>query len=152
MVFLRYKAQTFCQFFLSSDTRKLTAKWMLYTGSSSVIFTWPAATARHSTFFIWNLIVDFTSSTVATMFSLWVSKEGSFPTLFRPRPRIHGICLIRDSEAKKALCFLASFLTRFLFLLNSSASLCQCGGYLQPWPCRHAAGPPEHTWRIWGGE
>ena len=44
-----YKALTFCQFFLSNDTRKLTAKWMLYTSSSSVIFTWPTATARHST-------------------------------------------------------------------------------------------------------
>ena len=76
MMLLMYKVRMFCQIFLSSDTRKLTAKWMLYTGSSSVIFTWPAATARHSTFFIWNLIVDFTS-TLATMFSLWVSKEGN---------------------------------------------------------------------------
>ena len=49
MVLLMYNARTFCQFFLSSDTRKLTAKWMLYTSSSSVIFTWPTATARHST-------------------------------------------------------------------------------------------------------
>ena len=56
-----YKALMFCQFFLSNDTRKLTAKWMLYTSSSSVIFKWPTATARHSTFFIWNLIVPFTS-------------------------------------------------------------------------------------------
>ena len=111
-----YKALTFCQFFLSNDTRKLTAKWMLYTSSSSVIFTWPTATARHSTFFIWNLIVDFTSSTLATMFSLWVSKEGNLPALFRPGPRIRGICLIRDSEAKKASYFLASFLTSFLMV------------------------------------
>ena len=61
MVLLMYKALTFCQFFLSSDTRKLTAQWTWYTSSSSVIFTWPAATARHNTFFTWNLIVDFIS-------------------------------------------------------------------------------------------
>ena len=65
------------------------------------------ATAKHSTFFIWNLLVDFTSSTLATMFSLWVSKERNLPALFRPGPRIRGICLIRDSEAKKASYFLA---------------------------------------------
>ena len=70
------------------------------------------------TFFIWNLIVDFTSSTLATMFSLWVSKEGNLPALFRPGPRIHGICLITDSGAKKASYFLAIFLTSFLFLLS----------------------------------
>ena len=57
---LRHKALTFCQFFLSKDTRKLKAKTMLYTNSSSVVVRWPTATARHSTFFIWNLIVDFT--------------------------------------------------------------------------------------------
>ena len=101
---------------------------MVYTSSSSVIFTWPTATARHSTFFIWNLIVDFTSSTLATMFSLWVSKEGNLPALFRPGPRIQGICLIRDSEAKKASYFLASFLTSFLFLLSFfSASMSMWG-------------------------
>ena len=95
MVLLMYKAWTFCQFFLSSDNRKLTAKWMFYTNSSPVIFTWSSATVRHSTFFIWNLIVDLTSSTLATMFLLWVKKEGNLPALFRPGPRIRGICLIR---------------------------------------------------------
>lgn len=97
MVLFKYKACTFCQFFLSNDTRKLTARWMLHTSSSSVIFTWPTATARHSTFFIWNLMVDLTSLALATMFSLCVSKEGNLPALLRPGPRIQGICLIRDS-------------------------------------------------------
>ncbi|EDL86394.1 rCG56747, partial [Rattus norvegicus] len=32
------------------------------------------------------------------MFSLCVSREGNLPALFRPGPRIRGICLIRDSE------------------------------------------------------
>jgi len=96
-----YKALTFCQFFVSNDTRKLTAKWILYTSSSSVIFMWPTATARHSTFFIWNLIVDFTSSTLATMFLLWVIKEGNLAALFRPGPRIWGICLSETLKPKR---------------------------------------------------
>ena len=32
---------------------------------------------------------------------------GNFPALFRPGPRILGICLIKESEAKKALYFFA---------------------------------------------
>ena len=101
---------------------------MLYTSSSSIIFTWPTATDRHSIFFIWNLIMDFTSSTLAIMFSLWVSKEGSLPMLFRRGPRIYGTCLNRDSGAKKSY-LLASFLTRFL-LLFSSVPWCSYGRFI----------------------
>ena len=79
MALLMYKAQTFCQFLLSKDTRKLTAKWTLYTSSSSVITMWPTGAARHGIFFIWNLKVDLTSSPLAAIFSLWVSKEGNLP-------------------------------------------------------------------------
>lgn len=53
-------------------------------------------------------MVDLTSSTLVFMFSLWVSREGNLPALFRPGPRIRGICLIRDSEARKASYFLAT--------------------------------------------
>lgn len=52
-------------------------------------------------------MVDLTSSTLVFMFSLWVSREGNLPALFKPGPRIRGICLIRDSEARKASYFLA---------------------------------------------
>lgn len=52
-------------------------------------------------------MVDFTSSTLVPRFSLWVSREGNFPALLRPGPRIRGICLIRDSEARKASYFFA---------------------------------------------
>lgn len=52
-------------------------------------------------------MVDLTSSTLVFMFSLWVSREGNLPALFSPGPRIRGICLIRDSEARKASYFLA---------------------------------------------
>lgn len=34
----------FCQFLLSSYTRKLTVKWILYTVSSSAILMWPTTT------------------------------------------------------------------------------------------------------------
>lgn len=52
-------------------------------------------------------MVDLTSSTLVVRFSLWVSREGNFPALFSPGPRIRGICLMRDSEARKASYFLA---------------------------------------------
>ena len=62
---------------------------------------------EYPTFFIWNFIVERTSSTFCTMLSLCVSAVGNLPALFRPGPRIRGICLIRLSEARKASYFLA---------------------------------------------
>ena len=70
---------------------------------------------------------SWTSSTLATKFSLWVSKEGSLPMLFRSGPRIYGTCLNRDSGAKKSY-LLASFLTRFL--LFSSVPWCSYGRFI----------------------
>merc|ERR1719495_157450 len=78
----------------------------------------PAATFKHKTFFIWNLMVDLRSMTLASMLSLWVRRAGNLPALFSPGPNRRGICLIRDSEARKASYFLASFFTSFLFLLS----------------------------------
>merc|ERR1711973_364546 len=109
---------TFCQCFLRSETRKLMDKWMLKTNSSSLIATLPTATFKHRTFFIWNLMVDLRSITFASMLSLWVRRAGNLPALFSPGPKRRGICLIKDSEARKASYFLASFLTSFLFLLS----------------------------------
>jgi len=54
------------------------------------------------TFFIWNLIVALVSSTFDVSGSEWVTTEGNLPALFRPGPKIRGICLISDSDAKKA--------------------------------------------------
>ena len=54
------------------------------------------------TFFIWNLMVARTSSTLDTMDSLWVNMVGNLPALFRPGPRIRGIVLMMVSEARKA--------------------------------------------------
>ena len=54
MVRLRYSTFTFCQFFLSSETRKLTAIWMFMNSSRSLMAQLPTATPRHSTFLSWN--------------------------------------------------------------------------------------------------
>jgi len=47
-----------------------------------------------------------------------ISCSQNLPALLRPGPRRRGICLMTDSEAKKAWYFFASFLTSFLFLLS----------------------------------
>ena len=46
---LTYSARTFCQFFLSRETRKLTPRVTLEASMSSDILTWPMATEIHST-------------------------------------------------------------------------------------------------------
>merc|ERR1712158_61274 len=118
MVDLMQRDLTFCQCFLRRETRKLMDKWMLNTNSSSLMATLPTATFKHRTFFIWNLMVDLRSMTFASMLSLWVRRAGNLPALLSPGPNRRGICLIKDSEARKASYFLASFLTSFLFLLS----------------------------------
>lgn len=114
--------------FFCNDSRKLTPKWMSNTSSSSVIVTWPKAAARHSTLFIQNLSWTSLLSTMATTFSLWLSKEGNLLSSLRPGPRICRIYLIRDSEAKKVPYFLATFWTNFLFLLNFFSTLMSMWG------------------------
>jgi hypothetical protein len=52
-------------------------------------------------------MVAFDSSTFCTIASLWESTEGNLPALLRPGPRILGICLIKESEARKPSYFLA---------------------------------------------
>ena len=107
-VLLIYKARMFCQFLLSTEYQPSACGHKM----TSVVFMWSIATAGHSTFFIWNLKVDCTS-TLATTFSPWVSKEGDLSALFRSGLRIHGIFLIGDSDAKKPSYFLSSLLTSF---------------------------------------
>ena len=60
---------------------------------------------------------------------LIVGQQGrGLPMLFRHGPRIYGTCLNRDSGAKKSY-LLASFLTRFIFLL-SSVPWCSYGRFI----------------------
>ncbi|DAZ96338.1 TPA: hypothetical protein N0F65_007988 [Lagenidium giganteum] len=108
----------FCQFFLSSEAKKLAANWVLTTISSFLRPTWPMATFKHMTFFIWNLMVARTWSAFSVRPSFDDTSVGNLPALLRPGPSRRGICLIKVSEAKKASYFLANFLITFLFLLN----------------------------------
>lgn len=52
-------------------------------------------------------MVALVSSTLPVRESWWETGVGNFPALFRPGPRSLGICLINESEAKKAEYFLA---------------------------------------------
>lgn len=70
------------------------------------------------TFFIWNLMVAFTSSIFMFMDSWWDRRPGNFPALFKPGPNKRGICFISASLAKNASYRFANFLTNFLFLLS----------------------------------
>ncbi|GIL90881.1 hypothetical protein Vretimale_17154 [Volvox reticuliferus] len=100
MVDLMYKQRTFCQFFFSSDTRKLTAYMMLVRISPSVIPTLATATPMHSTFFSWNLMLHLVSFTISSRFLL--IGAGNLPALLRPGPRRRGIILMTESDARKA--------------------------------------------------
>ncbi|EEY70177.1 uncharacterized protein PITG_18931 [Phytophthora infestans T30-4] len=108
----------FCQFFFSSEARKLAASCVLTTICCLSRPTWPMATLRHMTFFIWNLMVARTASAFSVSESLDVTRVGNLPALLRPGPNRRGICLMSVSEARKASYFLANFLITFLFLLN----------------------------------
>merc|ERR1719259_80214 len=61
---------------------------------------------------------------ISSIFSLslsWgVTMLGNLPALLRPGPSRRGICLIKLSEARKALYFFASFLSLFIFLRSSA--------------------------------
>ena len=115
---LTYRTLMFCQFFFKRDTRKLTASCTLREMSARVMVTLATARERHMTFFIWNLMVAFVASILSWRFSFSSRTVGNLPAFVRPGPRIRGICLISEAEAKKLSYFLANFLMSFLFLLN----------------------------------
>jgi len=54
----------------------------LAISASVVIWTFPTATDRHSTFFSWNLIVEETSSSFAAKSSVCEMGVGNFPTIW----------------------------------------------------------------------
>uniref|UniRef100_K3WQN6 Uncharacterized protein n=1 Tax=Globisporangium ultimum (strain ATCC 200006 / CBS 805.95 / DAOM BR144) TaxID=431595 RepID=K3WQN6_GLOUD len=108
----------FCQFFFKSEAKKLAANCVLTTISSGLRPTWPMATFKHMTFFIWNLMVARTWSAFSPRPSFEPTRVGNLPALLRPGPNRRGICLIKVSDARNASYFLANFLMTFLFLLN----------------------------------
>merc|ERR1712157_267356 len=118
MVDLIYICPMFCHCFFNKEARKLAASCVLTMICCFSISTLPIATFKHMTFFIWNLIVERTSSIFSCMSSDEERSVGNFPALVRPGPRRRGICLIMLSDARKKSYFLASFLTSFLFLLS----------------------------------
>ncbi len=107
---------TFCQFFFSKETRKLTLSWTFWKTCFSSMPQFLTATPMHNTFFSWNLIIAFDSIIFASSDSWWLTRVGNFPALFKPGPNNQGICLMTDSDARKEWYFLASFFTSFLFL------------------------------------
>merc|ERR1711879_921812 len=108
----------FCQFFLSRETRKLMDMVMLEYSSSGVMFTWPTHVDRHRTFFIWNLMVERTSSTLPSMASLWPMGDGNLPALARPGPRITGDQLDQRLRCKEGIVTLSQFLDKLLVLVE----------------------------------
>lgn len=81
MVALIVRLPTFCHPFFSKETRKLTASMTFPINSSSVIPTFPTATARHKTFFNWNLMVDLIPLALAFKSSAWKTGEGNLPAV-----------------------------------------------------------------------
>ena len=99
MVVLICKDLTFCQFFLSRETRKLMPEQrvairqqsqnkvtyrnvliMTFASTwSSVICTWPTATPKQRTFLSWNLIVERTSVSLLPKSSEFEIGVGNFP-------------------------------------------------------------------------
>ena len=126
---------------------------------SSVISTWPTATPKQRTFFNWNLMVERTSVSLVFRSSACDTGVGNLPAIHikvlcytlakgrmqiylpfeRPGPKRRGICLMRDSEARKASYFFASFLTSFLFLFNLESTVvwCQCTRVPKRYKCTH---------------
>ena len=98
------------------NLRKMTRQSTLFktnrTGYAQIIFILTdidndTCTLNTFTFFSWNLMVALVSSTFVTRESWCEIGVGNFPALFKPGPKILGICLIKESDARKALYFFA---------------------------------------------
>lgn len=81
IVDFKYKFLIFCHCFLHNDAKKLHANWTLTLTCSGVMLTLPIAVFKHKTFFIWNFIVAFISSHLATISSFWSNNVGNLPAL-----------------------------------------------------------------------
>ena len=77
----RHAWLTFCQFFFSNETRKLTLIWMFCWICFSSIDRLPTATPMQRTFLSWNLTVAFVSFTFDSRDSWWVTKVGNLPVM-----------------------------------------------------------------------
>jgi len=85
---------------------------------SSVILTFPINAPRQRTFFNSNFKVDLTDEIFSDMLSEWVNKDGNFPALFNPGPKILGMDLMIESEAKKKSYLRENFFITFFLLVK----------------------------------
>ena len=106
--------------FFNKETRKLTEMFMFCLICSSVILTLATATPRQRTFFNWNLIEAIPSSTLTLTSSDAWTTVGNFPHFVRKGPPSLGSSLIRVSETKRRVYFLAHFFNSFPFLSAGS--------------------------------
>lgn len=151
MVLLTLQGPDVLPVFLSNDTRKLTAKWMLCTSSihlSSSRGQQPLPDTAPSSSGTW--LLDFFVKLWPPMFSLWVSKEETCQP-FRAWAQDSGDLLDQRLWSQKGIIFLVQLLDQFLILVEFSVPRCPYGGYPQPWPHHNAAGPKTHTENLGRG-
>lgn len=70
--------------------------------------------------------------------------------LTQPGPRMCGICLVRDSEAKKASYVLAGFLASFLFLPSFFSTSLTMWGISTAWASSQCCWSPRTHTENWG--
>lgn len=75
------KPLTFCQFFLSKETKKLTLICTFWKICFSSMLQFPTATPIQRTFFSWNLTVALVSLTFASRDSWCETRVGNLPAL-----------------------------------------------------------------------
>lgn len=119
MLVLMYKVPTFCQPFLSKETRKLMDMVIFCLICSSDWSTLPTAVPKQEAFLDWNLTVCFTSLILSASFSPSAMATGNLLSLTSTFPSSLVICLATESEAKRTSYFLHHFLIFVLSLLKA---------------------------------
>ena len=104
--------------------RAYCIKRLKLTTSSSDMETLPTATDRHSTFFIWNLMVDFMSFIFSTMLSAWVIWVGNLPayenfTIIATFPNTPRVFRLYRRASGLSFIIMSGFMVKKLYM-NSS--------------------------------
>lgn len=104
----------FCQFLLSSYTRKLTVKWILYT-----VHHLPSSCGQQP--LLWTLLI------MAAKFLFWVMQEGNFSSVIQGYTQDLWNLLDKRLLKPKGIIVLGQFLDQFLFLLSFFSALLSMG-------------------------